>query len=71
MRRLNATKNIGDPSSKYGYDRNGEQFNRDMQKHVENGKRLYNEFKDWMKAKEVDPRTFREMFVRYHDEFIK
>jgi hypothetical protein len=67
----NATRNVGDPCSKYGYDRNGEQFNADIQAHEERGQFLWDEFVKFMKSHDVDPRCFRELFIRYHDEFLE
>ena len=64
-------KSVGDPSSKYGYDHNGSQFEADMKAHKERGEFLWNEFVDFMKSHEVDPRELRTMFTRYYEEFLK
>jgi hypothetical protein len=64
-------RNVGDPSSKYGYDKDGKQFEADIQAHIESYENLYREFKNWMKSKDVTPDVFRRLFVRYYDEFIK
>lgn len=61
---------IGEVSSKYGYDKDGSQFEKDIQEHLEQYESLYQEFVEWMKSKDVDPRKFRSMFVRYYDEFM-
>ena len=66
-----ATKNVGEPSSKYGYDADGSQFAADMQKHAEQCEFLWNEFVDFMKSHDVDPRKFRFLFTKYHEEFLK
>lgn len=62
---------VGEVSSKYGYSNGGDKFERDLQKRYEDGEALYAEFKAWMKSKGVDPRKFRELFLRYYDEFIE
>lgn len=71
-RRLEAKKGgIGEPSSKYGYDRTGEQFDADIQANNERMETLWNDFVEFMQFREVDPRKFRSLFVRYHEEFLK
>ena len=62
---------IGDPSSKYAFDKNGKQFEADIQRHFEESEKLYLEFKEWMKSKDVTPDKFRELFRKYYDEFIR
>ena len=62
---------VGEVSSKYGYSNGGDKFEQDLQKHFEEYEALYAEFREWMKAKNVDPRQFRAMFARYYSEFIE
>lgn len=70
-RNLNARKGgIGEPSSKYGYDRTGEQFEKDIQANIERYEALWNDFVEFMKSRNVDPRAFRRMFTRYCEEFL-
>lgn len=64
------TKNVGDPCSKYGYDRGGKMFNEDMKRHKERYDFLWSEFLNFMVLHKVDPRNFRKMFSRYYEEFI-
>lgn len=64
------TKNVGDPCSKYGYDRNGEQFEKDIQSHIDRGEYLWNEFVEFMKSHDATPSEFRRMFTRYYEEFL-
>lgn len=66
-----ASRRVGEVSSKYGYSNGGNLFERDLQKHHEENEDLYAEFKAWMRSKNVDPRRFRELFLRYYDEFIE
>lgn len=67
-----ANKNgVGEVSSKYGYDRDGIQFEADIKAAAERADRLYSEFVAWMKQKEVTPRYFRQMFSRYYEEFVE
>lgn len=62
---------IGDPSSKYAFDKGGKQFETDIQRHFDESEKLYSEFVEWMKSKNVSPDVFRSMFRKYYDEFIK
>lgn len=63
---------VGEVSSKYGYDKDGSQFNADMEKHHERAEYLWAEFIEFMKSHNVvDPRELRILFTRYYDEFIK
>lgn len=64
-------RNVGELSSKYAYDKNGTQFERDIQRHIEENEKLYTEFKEWIKTKGVTPDKFRALFSRYYEEFIK
>jgi|GEM_PF-6626489 len=63
-------RNVGDPSSKYGYDKDGKQFEADIQKHIDDSEKLYVEFKEWIMKKQVTPDKFRNLFRKYYDEFI-
>ena len=65
------SRSVGEVSSKYGYSNGGDLFEQGLQKHCEGYEALYAEFKVWMKSKGVDPRKFRELFLRYYDEFIE
>lgn len=65
------SRRVGEVSSKYGYSSGGDLFEQDLQKHYGEHEALYAEFKAWMKSKNVDPRMFRELFLRYYDEFIE
>ena len=64
-------RGVGEVSSKYGYDRDGSQFEADMKAHYERGAALYAEFVEWMKTKDVSPDAFRDMFLRYYEEFLE
>ena len=65
------TRNVGDPCSKYGYDRNGEQFEKDIQAHIDRADFLWNEFVEFMKSHNATPSEFRRMFTRYYEEYLK
>lgn len=67
---MKSYKSVGDPSSKYGYDKNGVQFQADIQKHIDDYEKLYEDFKEWMKCKNVTPDAFRNLFKKYYEEFI-
>lgn len=62
---------VGEVSSKYGYDRDGSQFETDIRAHQERYEALYAAFVEWMKTKEVCPKELRYMFTRYYEEFLK
>lgn len=64
-------RNVGELSSKYAYDRDGKQFETDIQRHIDESEKLYVEFVEWMKTKDVSPDKFRALFRKYYDEFIK
>ena len=64
-------KGIGDPSSKYAFDRDGKQFEADIQRHMERAEKLYSDFKKWMITNEVIPDECRGLFIRFYDEFIR
>lgn len=62
---------VGEVSSKYGYDKDGRQFEADVQKRFEEYEALYHDFVVWMQSKNVDPRKFRSMFMRYYEEYVE
>ena len=62
---------VGEVSSKYGYDKDGTQFEADVQKRFEEYEALYKDFVAWMQSKNVDPRKFRNMFMQYYEEYLK
>lgn len=62
---------VGEVSSKYGYDRDGSQFEADIKAHQERNEVLYKLFVEWMKEQNVEPEKFRYMFTRYYEDFLK
>ncbi len=62
---------VGELSSKYAYDKDGKQFEADIQQHIDNYDKLYSEFKEWMSVHNVTPDKFRGLFRRYYAEFIE
>lgn len=64
------TRNVGDPSSKYGYDRDGSHFEADLQAHKERSEFLWSEFVSFMIEHDVTPSELRGMFIRYYEEYI-
>lgn len=64
------TRNVGEPSSKYAYDRDGKQFEADIKAHKERADFLWNEFVGFMKEHSATPEEFRGMFARYYEEFL-
>lgn len=64
------THNVGEPSSKYGYDRDGRQFEADLKAHEERGNYLWAEFVQFMKSHNVTPMELRSMFSKFYEEFM-
>ena len=66
----NPTRNVGEPSSKYGYDRDGSKFEADMKAHKERYEWLWSEFVEFMLSHNVRPDELRSMFTRYYEEYL-
>ena len=62
---------VGEVSSKYGYDRDGSQFEADIKAHQEKAAALYEAFVAWMKVNVDNPEQLRYLFTRYYEEFMK
>lgn len=62
---------VGETSSKYGFPGGGEAFIADLESAKERYEKLWTDFVEFMKSTGADPRTFRYLFVRYHEEFIQ
>lgn len=58
-----------DLSSKYGANPN--KFDEDIDKHKKESEQLYSDFIEFMRAKKVDARKFRALFMKYYEDFIK
>lgn len=70
-RNLNPRKNgIGEPSSKYGYDRDGSQFDADIERNNQRDEYLWAEFVAFMVFNDVKPSELRTMLTRYYDEYL-
>ena len=70
-RNLNPRKNgIGEPSSKYGYDRDGSQFDADIERNNQRNEYLWTEFISFMSDHDVKPSELRTMFTRYYEEYL-
>ena len=70
-RNLNPRKNgIGEPSSKYGYDRDGSQFDADIERNNQRNEYLWAEFVAFMADHDVKPSELRTMFTRYYEEYL-
>lgn len=65
------TRNVGDPSSEFGYDRDGSKFEAALQAHFDRAEFLWSEFVKFMQDHDVTPAELRHMFTRYYEEFIK
>ena len=70
-RNLNPRKNgIGEPSSKYGYDRDGSQFDADIERNNQRNEYLWAEFVSFIDDHNVKPSELRTMFTRYYEEYL-
>lgn len=70
-RNLNPRKNgIGEPSSKYGYDRDGSRFDADIERNNQRNEYLWAEFVAFMVFNDVKPSELRTMFTRYYEEYL-
>lgn len=70
-RNLNPRKRgIGEPSSKYGYDRDGSQFDADIERNNQWNEYLWTEFVSFMADHDVKPSELRTMFIRYYEEYL-
>ena len=68
---LNPRKHgIGEPSSKYGYDRAGSQFDADIERNNQRNEYLWAEFVAFMADHDVKPSELRTMFTRYYEEYL-
>ena len=62
---------VGETSSKYGYPNGAELFEKDIKEKQERAERLWMEFVEFMKSRDVTPSELRGMFVRYYEEFLR
>lgn len=70
-RNLNPRKRgIGEPSSKYGYGRDGSQFDAGIQAGIDRYEYLWAEFVSFMDDHNVKPSELRAMFKRYYEEYL-
>ena len=70
-RNLNPRKHgIGEPSSKYGYYRDGSQFDADIERNNQRNEYLWAEFVAFMVFNDVKPSELRTMFTRYYEEYL-
>lgn len=70
-RNLNPRKHgIREPSSKYGYDRDGSQFDADIERNNQRNEYLWAEFVAFMVFNDVKPSELRTMFTRYYEEYL-
>lgn len=67
--KITTSRRVGEVSSKYGYD--SDQFDRDMERHQRENEALYQEFREWMMERQVDPEKLRYLFLRMWGEFLK
>lgn len=62
-------KNVGELSSKYAYDKNGEKFEADIQSHIDKWDEDYNALKEFAKSRGILPdklrHLLRELILEY------
>lgn len=66
--KITTSRHVGEPSSKYGYQ--PDQFDRDMEHHLQKSEELWQEFRGWMMEHQVDPEKLRYLFLRLWEEFL-
>lgn len=62
--RIKPYKNVGDPSSKYGYDKDGKQFEADIQGHMDKSKDDYAALIDFAKSRGIIPSDLRKLLFK-------
>jgi hypothetical protein len=62
-------RNVGDPSSKYGYDKDGKQFEKDIQAHIQRNEENYSALIEFAKSRELTPESLRKLLFRLIQEF--
>ena len=62
-------RSVGEPSSKYGYDKGGKQFEKDIQEHIQKDKENYAALIEFAKNRGITPETLRKMLFRLIQEF--
>lgn len=60
---------VGELSSKYAYDRTGEQFEKDIQNAIERHKKNYTDLVNFAKEKGLTPLELKKMLIRLIEEF--
>ncbi len=62
-------KNVGDPSSKYGYDKGGKQFEKDIKAHIQRSEENYSALIEFAKSRGLTPESLRKLLFRLIQEF--
>ena len=62
-------RNVGELSSKYAYDKDGKQFEADIQAHIDRARDNYNALIEFAKERNLEPRQLRKMLLRLIEEF--
>ena len=62
-------RNVGELSSKYAYDRDGKQFEADIQGHIDRAKNNYNALINFAKDHDLEPRQLKTMLIKLIEEF--
>lgn len=62
-------RNVGDPSSKYGFDKDGKQFERDIQANLQRWEKDYASLIEFAKKQGLTPDRLRHLLHRLIDEF--
>ena len=62
-------KSVGDPSSKYGYDRDGKQFEKDIQAHIQRYEENYSALIEFAKDRGLTPESLKSLLFKLIQEF--
>lgn len=61
-------RNVGELSSKYAYDKNGKQFEADIQAHIDRARENYAALIDFAKVRGITPQELKKMLMRLIEE---
>jgi hypothetical protein len=62
-------KSVGDPSSKYGYDKAGKQFEKDIQAHTQRHEENYSALIEFAKNRGLTPEDLRRLLFELIQNF--
>lgn len=61
-------RNVGELSSKYAFDKDGKQFEADIQAHIDRSKENYEALITFAKERKLDPRDLKKLLIKLIEE---